>query len=759
MERAQDPAGKVEAPGGQNPAGPARSLRDVLLAYPRLPALARDLLSRLVSVQLVSAEALEPFLAGRVDRIRQYTNQDRMGEALVQADLLTRYQLERVRLGKTHGLLLGNYRVLDELGQGGMGVVYRAEHRLLKRQVAIKVLPVDDGCPPAVRQRFYSEMRVLAELSDPNIVLALDAGELPASAPNSPDLIYLVMELVPGGDLERYVTGKGPCSIVEACGYLCQAARGLQAAHDRHLIHRDVKPSNLLLTANGTVKLVDFGLARQFTSRLTDQRVLLGSIEFMPPEQSHDPTAVGREADLYGLGATLFWLLTGEGPYPYQANIGSALRSLQTDSPRRVRDLRADVPPELDELIAQMLDRNPASRPGPALAVANALTTFLAEPVVPLTASSPRGVPAREQVLLIDADAPRRARLRGWVEEANLACCEVSDLVGAAGLLADQNIHVVLLDCSLVEGDVSNRCRRLREGSRQPHLQIILMTTPSPTPLGGQGGWPAEVDDLITGPASSADLQFRIEHAQRFQAARNRVQHLAEQLLRTNQQLQQNLAARTADLYEAHNALLFAMARMAECEDGETPGHLRRMQQYCRILALEAAHNDPWAGLIDDRFLEQLERCVPLHDIGKIGLPDDIQLKPASLSPSERSLVETHVVVGDRILESLAREYGAALDFLGMARVIVRHHHERYDGQGYPDRLAGEAIPPAARIVALADVYDALRRMRLYKPALNHQNAVRMIMNGSPGQFDPTLVEAFGRCHDQFERVYHQVGD
>src|SRR5204863_5272884 len=129
-------------------------------------------------------------------------------------------------------------------------------------------------------------------------------------------------------------------------------AGGLQSAHDRHLIHRDIKPSNILLTRQGQAKLVDFGLARQLPSRLTDPRVLLGSVEFMAPEQSHDPSAVGKEADIYALGAALFWLLTGEPPYPYSAHVGLALRSLQRDEPRRLRKLRPDVPAELDEVMA-----------------------------------------------------------------------------------------------------------------------------------------------------------------------------------------------------------------------------------------------------------------------------------------------------------------------------------------------------------------------------------------------------------------------
>jgi HD-GYP domain-containing protein (c-di-GMP phosphodiesterase class II) len=127
------------------------------------------------------------------------------------------------------------------------------------------------------------------------------------------------------------------------------------------------------------------------------------------------------------------------------------------------------------------------------------------------------------------------------------------------------------------------------------------------------------------------------------------------------------------------------------------------------------------------------------------------------LSPTERTLVQTHPVIGDQILEALGNEYGTALEFLGIARVIVRHHHERFDGKGYPDRLQGDAIPPAARLVAVADVYDTLRRMRLYKPAMSHSAAIRTMLDRSPGQFDPALMTAFTRCHAEFEKIYNEI--
>ncbi len=724
-----------------------------------LPAKARQFLDRLGQIGLIGYSERGNFLSERVDRLRDYTSEEKLGAALVQAGVLTMYQFERVLLGNVHGLVLGSYRVLDELGRGGMGTVYLAEHRLMHRRVAIKVLPVDEDCPASVKQRFYGEMRLLAELSHPNVVLALDAGELEACN-GSPVLIYLVMELVEGGDLEKYVVRNGVPSVTDACHFIYQAASGLQAAHDRHLIHRDLKPSNLLLTGAKAVKLVDFGLARQFSSRLTDQRALLGSVEFMPPEQSHDPSQVGKEADIYGLGATLFWLLTGEGPYPYQAHVGHALRVLQQQEPRRLRSLRSDVPLELDELVNRMLTRNPAERPSSALAVMNALRPFLFANCGPQLISTESALSEshghRFRVLIVDDEMRVRVLHRTTLEQLGGKCVEVRDGKSALEAIQQNKFDLILLDLALPDVNGYEVCRQIRERSDDPHLKIIIISG-----TGDQNelseSLPRGADDYIPKPYELRQFIAKVQHALQLKAAQDRAAQLTEQLLQVNQQLEDSLLARGEDLREAHNALLFAMAKFAESRDGETPGHLKRMQLYCRTLAMEAAKSPPWQGLVDDRFLEQLERCVPLHDIGKIGLPDDILLKPASLSPTERTLVETHPVIGDQILASLAKEYGAALEFLGMARVIVRHHHERFDGKGYPDHLAGDAIPPAARIVAIADVYDTLRRMRLYKPAVSHSSAIRIIIERSLGQFDPSLIAAFERCNAEFERIYKRI--
>lgn len=345
-----------------------------------LPPGGRRFLDHLLRLRILGPLSLYQFVERQAGQLRHLDGPEAVGDALLQDGLLTAYQLDRLRAGTTHGLVLGNYRVLERLGAGNMGVVFLAEHVLMKRRAAVKVLPVVEDSPGEVLERFYGEIRTLADLHHPNIVLAYDAGEVAGDGPRRPALLYLVMEHVPGGDLEERVRQRGPAPVAEACGWVRQAACGLQEAHRHNLIHRDVKPSNLLLAADGQVKMVDFGLARHLSSRLTSPKGLLGTIEFMAPEQSRDPTGVGAPADIYGLGASLFWLLTGEPPHPHAPTMTAAIQALQQQPPRQLSTLRRDAPAALDALVARLLDPDPARRlPSPAT-VADALTPF-AEPV------------------------------------------------------------------------------------------------------------------------------------------------------------------------------------------------------------------------------------------------------------------------------------------------------------------------------------------------------------------------------------------
>ena len=177
--------------------------------------------------------------------------------------------------------------------------------------------------------------------------------------------------------------------------------------------------------------------------------------------------------------------------------------------------------------------------------------------------------------------------------------------------------------------------------------------------------------------------------------------------------------------------------------------------------ALKAAAASSLMGSgITGEFIDALTACVPLYDIGKVGLPDHILMKPGKFTAEERMLMEAHTTVGaETIAEVIKETGGGAAGFLQMASDIARHHHERYDGKGYPDRLAGDAIPLAARIVAICHVYDALRSRRSYRPALSHATALQLVLEGSPGQFDPVLLNVFQRCAPEFERITNDMGN
>lgn len=207
------------------------------------------------------------------------------------------------------------------------------------------------------------------------------------------------------------------------------------------------------------------------------------------------------------------------------------------------------------------------------------------------------------------------------------------------------------------------------------------------------------------------------------------------------------------------DVLIFAMAKMAELRGGETEAHLRRVRAYVRILANKASRLPAFAGQLDASFLSLVERCAPLHDIGKVAIADSILLKPGRLDEEEQRLMQSHTVCGADLLQAVARQQRVELPFLRTAIEITRHHHERWDGRGYPDGLAGEAIPLSARIMAVADVYDAMRSQLIYKPGVTHAFARRLFYDSARPHFDPNLLVAFRQCEMEFDQVFKDMPD
>jgi putative two-component system response regulator len=209
---------------------------------------------------------------------------------------------------------------------------------------------------------------------------------------------------------------------------------------------------------------------------------------------------------------------------------------------------------------------------------------------------------------------------------------------------------------------------------------------------------------------------------------------------------------------ENRDVAIFALAKLAESRDPETGAHLERVRTYCKIIATELSLVPKFGGRIDDEFVRLIYLTSPLHDIGKVGIPDSVLLKPGRLSDREFEAMKLHAEIGAQTLDAALQEF-PGVTFLEMARDIAWAHHERWDGSGYPKGLEGEAIPLSARIAALADVYDALTSKRVYKGAFAHDVAVSMIVSESGKHFDPDIVAAFVRTQGQFLEVRNRFAE
>jgi eukaryotic-like serine/threonine-protein kinase len=310
---------------------------------------------------------------------------DLVANLLVREGLLTFFQAKQLKLGRYKRFTIGSkYRLLELIGAGGMGAVYLCEHTLMRRLVALKVLPVEKLEDPSNEERFYREARAVAALDHPNIVRAYDIDSYEK-------LHFLVMEYVDGTSLQeiiaRYAMDRKFFDPLRAAHYTAQAAVGMQHAHELGMVHRDIKPGNLLLDRTGVIKVLDMGLARFFNKQQDsvtekyDDKCVLGTADYLAPEQAVS-NMVDIRADIYALGGTLYFMLTGQTPFP-DGTIAAKLVAHQTKEPRPVESFRSDVPPGLLAVLRKMMAKEPAERYQEPIEVAEALAEWAEQPITP----------------------------------------------------------------------------------------------------------------------------------------------------------------------------------------------------------------------------------------------------------------------------------------------------------------------------------------------------------------------------------------
>lgn len=311
---------------------------------------------------------------------------------------------------------------------------------------------------------------------------------------------------------------------------------------------------------------------------------------------------------------------------------------------------------------------------------------------------------------------------------------------------------LILLDIMMPDIDGYEVCRVLKSDKRTSFIPIIFLTAKTEIEDETRGLELGAVD-YITKPISPPIVLARVKT----HLALKRMQDF---LRDQNAFLESEVKKRTEEIVAIQDVTIHAMASMAETRDNETGNHIRRTQHYVKVLAEKLRTHPKFEKLLnDDKTIELIFKSAPLHDIGKVGIPDSILLKPGRLTPEEFEVMKSHTTLGREAIIHAEKNLGIEVPFLRYAKEIAYSHQEKWDGSGYPEGLSGNDIPISARLMAVADVYDALVSRRVYKSPMSHDDAVKLMLEGKGKHFDPDMTDAFMACQDQFKAVAEKYND
>jgi putative two-component system response regulator len=581
-----------------------------------------------------------------------------------------------------------------------MATVYRAIHTALDREVAVKVLPDYFAQDESYQERFQQEARSVARLKHPNIVSVFDYGQ-------QDGVTYLVLELVEGGTLADRLGS--PMELAEVVSLLRPVAKALDHAHLHGIVHRDVKPSNILIQKDGTPMLADFGLVKMADSvrRITATGIVMGTPEYMSPEQGAGEL-IGPASDRYSLAVVAYEMLTGR--VPFQADTPAAvLVSHMSKAMPPTHELRGELSAHVEGALRQGLAKSPGDRYPTASMFVEALTpaawpTGMREESVaapaPPQRKTPRAAARIPIVLVVDDGAANRDLIEACLAGVDCEVRTAADGQTALMMIESRAPDLVLLDVQMPGMDGYEVCRRIKANPNRRLLPVVMITSLDRSEDRVRA-LESGADDYMSKPVERVELVARVRSALRLKAV--------------------------YDSLDRAEQVIFALAAAVEAKDPFTEAHTQRVAESARRIGARMG--------LSDAELDALYRGGLIHDIGKIGVPDAILLKKGRLDAEELVRMRAHPIIGEGIVSPLP----SGADLLP----IIRHHHERFDGGGYPDGLRGHEIPRLAGIVAVCDAYDALVNDRPYRPRRTVDEAISILTSGAGTQWDRGVVEAF----------------
>ena len=360
-------------------------------------------------------------------------------------------------------------------------------------------------------------------------------------------------------------------------------------------------------------------------------------------------------------------------------------------------------------------------------------------------------------ILIVDDNEMNRDLLLRRLGRSGYLMDTAEDGSQAMHKMKEKEFDLVLLDIMMPEVNGYQVLEYMKDDESLRHVPVIMISALDEiesvvrcVELGA--------DDYITKPFNPVLLNARISSCLEKKEVRDKEQQHRSTIEQYNLHLEQQVRDKVKEISSTQLAAIFAMSKLAESRDNDTGEHLERMREYCKVVSAHLSGLPKYSHIIGEKYIDDIYAASPLHDIGKVGIPDHVLLKPGKLDADEWMIMKSHTTIGVQTLMEVDKQHPGN-DFISMGINIAGGHHEKWDGTGYPGGLAAEDIPLAARILSLGDVYDALTSRRCYKDAFSHDKSREIIMEGNGTQFDPDIIAAFVEMEDEFKRIREYFED